>query len=70
MQYASSIDEWLKIMIQGANGEYANDWLIGNTKAGAIACLELGIKNYKVWRKKDSYLFGSHIAQDPKLRQE
>lgn len=70
MQYANSIDEWLEIMIQGANGEYANDWLIGDAKTGEIACLELGIKNFKIWRKKDGYLFGSNIAQDPKLREE
>jgi len=70
MQYSNSIDEWLSIMIQGANGEYANDWLIGDAKTGEIACLELGVKNYKVWRKKDGYFMGSNIAQDPKVREE
>lgn len=52
MQYASTIDEWLEIMIEGANGEYSNDWLIGDAKTNEIACLELGLKSQQVWRKK------------------
>jgi len=70
MQYASTIDEWLEIMIEGANGEYSNDWLIGDAKTNEIACLELGLKSHQVWRKKDGYLMSSNIAQDPEVRKE
>ncbi|MEA2004820.1 MAG: C45 family peptidase [Acidobacteriota bacterium] len=69
-QYANSIDEWIDIMVHGANGEYANDWLVGDRKTGEIACLELGIKNHRVWRKTNGYFVGSNIAQDQKLREE
>ena len=29
MQYAGSIDDYVKIMLDGNNGGYANDWLLG-----------------------------------------
>jgi Phospholipase B len=42
-QYASSIDEWCKIMKKGNNGGYANAWLIGDVNTNEIARLELGL---------------------------
>jgi hypothetical protein len=35
-QDASSIDEWCAIMKRGNNGGYANSWLLGDVKTGAI----------------------------------
>jgi hypothetical protein len=67
MQYANSIDDYVKIMLDGNNGGYANDWLIGDNKTGEIAQFELGLKNHKVWRTKDGYFHGSNWARDPKL---
>ena len=45
MQYAGSIDEFAKIMLDGNNGGYANDWLLGDRKTGEIARFELGLKH-------------------------
>ncbi|MBI3406051.1 MAG: peptidase C45 [Acidobacteria bacterium] len=67
LQYASSIDDYVKIMLDGNNGGYANDWLLGDRKTGEIARFELGLKNHKVWRTKDGYFVGSNFASDPKL---
>jgi len=69
-QYADNIDDWIKIMTTRVNGGYANDWLIGDIKTGEIARLELGLKNYRVWRTFDGYYVGSNIALDPKVRAE
>jgi hypothetical protein len=55
-QYANSIDDVVKLFTTGNNGGYANDWLIGDTKTNEIAKLELGLKDYRVWRSKDSEL--------------
>jgi len=66
-QYANSIDDFVKIMITGNNGGYANDWLVGDTKTNEIARLELGLKNYKVWRTNDGIYVGSNFASDAKL---
>lgn len=69
-QYARSIDDVIKIMTTDNNGGYANDWLIGDTKTNEVAKLELGLKNYKVWRSKDTAIIGSNFPSDPKLIKE
>ncbi len=70
MQYADSIDEWVRIMKEGNNGAYANSWLIGDRKTGEIARLELGLKNTPLERTKDGYFIGSNFPADPKLCKE
>ncbi len=69
-QYANSIDDFVKIMTTDNNGGYANDWLIGDTKTNEVAKLELGLKNFRVWRSKDTAIIGSNFAIDPKLIKE
>ncbi len=70
LQYANSIDAYTKIMLDGNNGGYANDWLLGDRKTGEIAQLELGLKAYKLWRTKDGVFAGSNWARDPKVLRE
>jgi hypothetical protein len=65
MQYAGSIDEYVKIMLDGNNGGYANDWLLGDRKTGEIARFELGLKHSNVWKTRDGYFVGSNFASDP-----
>ncbi len=65
MQYAGSIDEYVKIMLDGNNGGYANDWLLGDRKTGEIARFELGLKHTKLWRTTDGYFAGSNFPSDP-----
>jgi hypothetical protein len=67
LQYASSIDDYVHIMLEGNNGGYANDWLLGDNKTGEIAQLELGLKAHQVWRTKDGYFVGSNFARDPEV---
>ena len=67
LQYANSIDDYVRIIKEGNNGGYANDWLIGDRKTGEIAYLELGLKNTPLWRTKDGYFVSSNFARDPKL---
>jgi hypothetical protein len=65
MQYAGSIDEFAKIMLDGNNGGYANDWLLGDRKTGEIARFELGLRHTKLWRSTDGYFAGSNFPSDP-----
>jgi hypothetical protein len=65
MQYADSIDSYVKIMVDGNNGGYANDWLLGDRKTGEIARFENGLKHTKVWKSTDGYFVGSNFASDP-----
>ncbi|HXG92743.1 MAG TPA: C45 family peptidase [Blastocatellia bacterium] len=69
-QYADSIDDWLKVMMDHPNGGYANDWLIGDRKTGEIARLENGLKNNIVERTKDGYYVGSNFPVHEKTRLE
>ncbi len=66
-QDASSIDEWCEIIQRGNNGGYANAWLLGDTRSGEIARLELGLKHAGLEKKRDGYFVGSNIAENLKV---
>ena len=66
-QYASTIDEWCKIMKTGNNGGYANAWLIGDINTNEIARLELGLKYIGFEKKKEGYFVGSNVAEDLRI---
>ena len=70
MQYSASIDDYVRIMLDGNNGGYANDWLLGDNKTGEIAQLELGLKHHQLWRSKDGFFVGSNFPSDPKVTKE
>lgn len=70
MQYSNSIDDFARIMKDGNNGGYANDWLIADRKTGEIASLELGLKHVNLWRTKDGYFAGSNYPIDPALTKD
>jgi hypothetical protein len=70
MQYSASIDDFARIMKEGNNGGYANDWLIADRKTNEIASLELGLKNVTLERKKDGYFVGANFPINPKLTRE
>ena len=67
LQYAGSIDDYVRIMLDGNNGGYANDWLLGDNKTGEIAQFELGLKAHRLWRSQDGYFVGSNFASDPQV---
>ncbi len=70
IQYSRSIDDFVRIMLDGNNGGYANDWLVGDNKTGEIALFELGLKNHSVRRSKDGCYFGANFPDSPKLLRE
>ena len=70
MQYAESIDDFARIMKEGNNGGYANNWLIADRKTNEVASLELGLKNVTLLRTKDGFFVGSNFPNDPKLIKE
>jgi hypothetical protein len=67
MQYSSSIDEFAKIMKEGNNGGYANNWLVADRKTNEVASLELGLKHVNLWRTMDGYFVGANFPVDPEL---
>ena len=69
-QYSKSIDDFARIMKEGNNGGYANNWLLADVKNNEIASLELGLKNVTLERKKDGYIVGSNFPVNEKLIRE
>lgn len=69
-QYSKSIDDFARIMKDGNNGGYANNWLLADVKNNEIASLELGLKNVTLERKKDGYFVGSNFPVNEKLIRE
>jgi hypothetical protein len=70
LQYSRAIDDFVRIMLDGNNGGYANDWLIGDNKTGEIALFELGLKNHALQRTKDGCFFGANFPETEKLMRE
>ena len=67
MQYGRSIDDFVRIMLEGNNGGYANDWLLGDTKTGEVAQFELGLKEHTLKRTKDGGFVGSNFPEGEAL---
>jgi hypothetical protein len=70
IQYASSIDQWVELMVDGNNGGYANAWILGDNKTGEIARLELGLKNHFLERTTDGYFTGANFPVNEKILKE
>ena len=70
MQYAASIDDFARIMKDGNNGGYANNWLVADRNTGEIADLELGLRNVHLERTRDGFFVGSNFPIDPRLTRE
>jgi hypothetical protein len=70
MQYASTIDDFIRIMREGNNGGYANHWLVADRKTNEIASVELGLRNVTVRRTRDGYFTGSNYIVSDKLGRE
>jgi len=67
MQYSTSIDDFARIMKEGNNGGYANNWLIADNRNNEIASLELGLKHVTLQRTKDGYFVGSNFPDNEAL---
>ncbi len=77
-QYASSIDDVERILWQGNNGMYTNDWPIADVKTGEAAILLLGTHRKRLWRTSDDpapfglpgFLWANNNNRDDEVRKE
>jgi len=70
IQYSDNIDDVIKSMKNGNNGLYPNDWVMGDTKTGEIASLQLALRNQAVTRKTNGYIWSCCNPKDDKVRWE
>ena len=68
MQYGDTLDDYVKILLDGNSGDYANSWLFGDTNTNEIMRLELGLRFHNVERTKNGYYIGFNAAYDPRIR--
>lgn len=59
LQYADSIDRAVRILSEGNNGLYSNEWLLADTKTNEVAMFELGTHKSRLWRSGQKQWFGS-----------
>ncbi len=68
MQYGTSLDDCLDMLVAGNGGDYANSWLLGDTRNNTIMRIELGLNYVKVERKKNGYFIGFNAPIDARIR--
>ena len=68
MQYGNQLDDYVKILLDGNSGDYANAWLFGNIHTNEIMRFELGLKYWDVQRTTDGYYYGCNFAFSPEIR--
>jgi hypothetical protein len=59
LQYADNIDKACEILVDGNNGLYTNEWLLGDIKTNEIAMFELGTHKTRLWRSSKGEWFGN-----------
>lgn len=68
MQYGRTLDDYVRTLLEGNSGDYANSWLFGDIRRGEILRLELGLKYHAVERTRDGVFIGFNAAYDPRIR--
>lgn len=71
MQYANTLDEYTKILLDDNAGDYACSWLLGDTRTNEIMLFELGLKIHNIERKKSGVFYGmnSPISNEIKVNE-
>ena len=72
MQYGNSLDDFVTIMSKENAGDYANSWLLGDTreKTKEIMLLELGLNIRNIERKTNGVFYGMNSAISTILREK
>ena len=68
MQYGNTLDDYVRILIEGNSGDYANSWLFGDIHSNEILRIELGLKYNNVERTKNGMFIGFNAPYDPRIR--
>lgn len=67
-QYANTLDEYEKYLLQGNGGDAASSWLIGDTNTNEIMRFELGQKYHNTTKTKNGYFIGFNSTYDNRIR--
>jgi hypothetical protein len=67
-QYSKTLDDVTDYLVKNNSGDYANSWLVGDTKTNTIMRIELGLEYVNVEKKKEGYFIGFNAPYDPRIR--
>ncbi|KYK29805.1 hypothetical protein AYK20_00280 [Thermoplasmatales archaeon SG8-52-1] len=70
IQYSNNIDEIIDLLIKGNNGLIPNEWLIGDTKKGEIASIQLALINKPIKRTFNGFYWSCSIPHDIRVHSE
>ena len=68
MQYAKTLDDCEKMLLDGNGGDYANSWLFGDINSNEVMRVELGLKYHNTEKTKNGYFIGFNATYDPRIR--
>ena len=68
MQHGNNMDDYVKILLKGNSGDYANSWLFGDIRKNEILRLELGLKYHRVERTTNGVYIGFNAPYDERIR--
>jgi hypothetical protein len=68
MQYGSTLDDYVNIMLENNAGDYGCSWLFGNINTNEIMLFEIGLKIHNIQRTFNGVLYGMNSAVDYNLR--
>lgn len=68
VQFSKTLDDYIEILKDGNSGDYANSWLIGDTKKNIIMRIEMGLNYINVEKKKNGYFIGFNAPYDDRIR--
>lgn len=68
MQYAQTLQDYVDMLTKENSGDYANSWLIGDTRRNEIMRIELGLDFVNVEKLKNGYFIGFNAPYHPGLR--
>jgi hypothetical protein len=68
-QYAATVGQAVRILLERNNGAYSNEWLIGDA-SGKIASLQLGDKAYDLNTTRNGFFGSSNFVWGPNARAE
>ena len=68
MEYSKTLDDITKYLTTNNSGDYANSWLIADTKTNTIMRIELGLQYVNVEKKTNGYFIGYNAPEDPRIR--
>ncbi|UCF50306.1 MAG: PQQ-binding-like beta-propeller repeat protein [Thermoplasmatales archaeon] len=64
IQYSDNIDDVIELLLKNNNGLIPNEWLIGDTKSGEIASIQLALFNKPIKRTFNGFYWSCSIPHD------